>query len=70
MSNKLTSQQIQFFKDKAACLRREWQTRKSAGERKLMKAENELKMELDRLQDQINTWENKAEVLEGLMPGG
>ena len=64
------SQQIKFNRDKAHQLQKEWEARKLRGERLILKAESELKLDLDRLQEQINSFNNKADILETISASG
>lgn len=63
MADKLIEMQVKFHLDKASQLEREYQTRKTAGEKRLLKSEHELELELSRIQDQIKAHRTKAEVL-------
>lgn len=63
----LTDQQIKFHREKASQLKKEWEHRKTNGERRIQKLEAELKTELDRLQEQINGFNTKADILEGIL---
>jgi hypothetical protein len=61
--DKLSQKQIEFHLNKVSLLERELETRKSAGEKRIQKAEAELRLELDRLRDQINGHLGKVENL-------
>jgi hypothetical protein len=60
MEDKLDLRQIKFHCDKVLHLEKEWENRKLAGEKRILKMENELRMELERLQKQIDSHRQKA----------
>lgn len=64
MEDKVIKHQIKFLRDKVAQLTKEKENEKLAGERRIQKMEGELRQKLDRIQEQINGFENKAKVLE------
>lgn len=62
MNPAIKRQQIQFHIDKAAQLTNELNARKSAGENRIWRLQQELQYELDRLQHQID--QHKLKVTE------
>lgn len=61
MNSAIKKQQIQFHLDKVAQLTNELNARKSAGENRLWRLQQELQFELDRLQRQIDQHKAKAQ---------
>ncbi len=64
--DKLVTSQIQFIRGKIGQLQQEYDSRKLRGERLILKQESELRLELERIQDQINSFSNKVSILEGI----
>lgn len=62
MKNKIVNVVYQFHIDKATQLQKELDTRRNEGNKRLWKQEEELRMQLERLQNQINSHLEKAEV--------
>jgi len=57
--DKLQQIQIKFHLDRISILRRELDQRKTAGEKRIWKQQNELESELTRLEEQIKQHEEK-----------
>lgn len=60
MVDKLANKKAKLHLDRAFQLEREWQSRKSAGERRIQKMEEELKQDLLRIRTQIDGHREKA----------
>ena len=61
MTDRLKKSQVKFHLDKVAILTKHLDAQKSAGEHRIFKMEEELKMELAGIQRQIDSHREKAE---------